>query len=227
MAREGKVVRSRTDYLLGTDRSLFRNLSIRDPRHNTDHFMVVGCLRSASEREHTRYIMGRRKSPLRPPTEPTREAGIFAALRRAVPKPHGRDRHKNKWFSEDTWRLVNERVSARRGTGVHARIRRLGRAIRASLQGDRKLRVETAGQEVETLLEEDPPNAKEAWRRLKGWYKAAVNRAPPPARATLERITEERVDLYSYVSSPVENIPVTKAPAEVDNSVPTEDKIED
>ena len=60
-------------------------------------------------------------------------------------------------------------------------IRRLGRAIWASLQGDRKRRVETMGQEVETLLEEYPPNVKEAWRRLKGWYKVAVNRSPPPA----------------------------------------------
>ena len=98
-----------------------------------------------------------------------------------MPKPHARDRHKNEWISEDTWRLVDERVSAQRGTGVHARIQRLGRAIRASLKGDRKRRVEIAGQEVEMLLGEDPPNANEAWRRLKGWYKAAVNRAPPPA----------------------------------------------
>ena len=154
-----------------------------------------------------------------------REDGIFAALRRAVPKPHGRDRHKNEWISEETWRFVNERVSAQRGTGVHARIWRLGRAIRASLQGDRKRRVETAGQEVETLLGEDPPNVKEAWRRLKGWYKAAVNRAPPPTRATLERITAERVGLYSYISSPGKNIPVTVAPAEVDDLVPKEDEI--
>ena len=28
MVREGKVVRSRTDYLLGTDKSLFRNVSV-------------------------------------------------------------------------------------------------------------------------------------------------------------------------------------------------------
>ena len=42
MVQEGKVVRSRTDYLLGTDRSLFRNVSVRDPLHNTDHFMVTG-----------------------------------------------------------------------------------------------------------------------------------------------------------------------------------------
>ena len=31
MVREGKVVRSRTDYILGTDRSLFRNVSVQDP----------------------------------------------------------------------------------------------------------------------------------------------------------------------------------------------------
>ena len=164
---------------------------------------------------------------LRPPMEPTREDGIFADLWRAVPKPPARDRHKNAWILEGAWRLVVERVSARGGAGVHTRIRRLGRAIQASLQGDRKRRVEAVGQEVEALLGEDPPKPKEAWRRLKGWYKAAVNQALPPARATLERITAERVNLYSYVSSPGENIPVTVAPAEVNALVPTEDKIED
>ena len=111
MVREGKVVRSRMDYLLGTDRSLFRNVSVWDPRHNTGHFMVVGCLRSAPEQEHARYIMEMRKMPLRPPMDPTREDGIFAAIQRAVPKPHVRDRHKNAWISEETWRLVDKRVS--------------------------------------------------------------------------------------------------------------------
>ena len=77
------------------------------------------------------------------------------------------------------------------------------------------------------MMGEDPPNAKEACRRLKGWYKASVSWAPPPARATLERITAERVGLYSYVPSLGENITVNVAPAEVDDSVPTEDKIED
>ena len=74
MVREGKVVRSRTDYLLGTDRSLFRNVSIQDPRHNTDHFMVVGCLRSVLEQEHARDIKGRRKMPSQA-TDGTHEGG--------------------------------------------------------------------------------------------------------------------------------------------------------
>ena len=178
---EGKVVRSRTDYILGIDRSLFCNVSVRDPRHNTGHYMVLGCLRSAPERDHAKYLTGRKKLPLQPPNEPTREDGILVALRRAVPKPHMRERRMNEWISEETWRLVNERVSARRGARVQARIWRLIRAIAASLKGDRKRRVEIAVEEVETLLGADPPNPKESWRRLKGWYKAAVKRALPPA----------------------------------------------
>ena len=64
---------------------------------------------------------------------------------------------------------------------MRERIRRLVRAIRASLKGDRKRRVEAAGTDVEVLLGGDPPNAKEALRRMKGWYKAAFNRAPASA----------------------------------------------
>ena len=115
MVREGRVVWSQTDYLLGTDRSLFRNGSVRDPRFNTDHYMVVGHLRRATKQDHARYIKGRRKMLLKPPTEPTRDDELFDALRRAVPKPHEREKHKNAWISEETSRLVDERVSARRG----------------------------------------------------------------------------------------------------------------
>ena len=96
MVREGKVVWSWTDYILGTDQSLFWNVSVREPRHNTDHYIVLGCLRSAPEREHVKYLTGLKKLPLRPPSKPTREDSIFAALRRAVPKPHARDRRTNE-----------------------------------------------------------------------------------------------------------------------------------
>ena len=68
---------------------------------------------------------------------------------------------------------------------------------------------------------------REAWQRLKGWYKAEFDCVLPPARAMLERITEEQVDLYSYVPSPGKNIPLSVKPFLVDDSVPTEDKIEE
>ena len=54
MQQKGREVRSRTDYILGTDRRLFGNVSIQDPRQNSDHYMVLGFLHSASLTEHTR-----------------------------------------------------------------------------------------------------------------------------------------------------------------------------
>ena len=52
MLRNGREVRSQTDYILGTDHRLFVNVSVQDPRHNSDHYMVLGCLHSASLTEH-------------------------------------------------------------------------------------------------------------------------------------------------------------------------------
>ena len=49
-----REVRSRTDYILETDHSLLRNMSVRDPRHNSYQYMVLGCLLSATLREHTK-----------------------------------------------------------------------------------------------------------------------------------------------------------------------------
>ena len=126
-----------------------------------------------------------------------------------------------------TWILVNKRVSARRDiTKDQALIQRLGHAIWASLRTERKRRTEEARAEVEAMFGLEPPLHWEACHRIKGCYKAAVNRAPPPARFNLVRITAERVELYSYVPPPWTNIPISEQPFQVDESVPTEDKIE-
>ena len=77
MVRGGKAIRSWTDYILGTDRSLFRNVAVRDPHYNSDHYMVVGLLKGRTAREHIRYITGRRRLPLKPPEQPTREDTLF------------------------------------------------------------------------------------------------------------------------------------------------------
>ena len=223
MLRKGREVRSRTDYILGTDRRLFRIVSVRYPWHNSDQYMVLGCLPSASLTEHKRYLGGRKKLPLRPPTEPTREDDAFTALRRAIPTARVREARKNEWILTETWRLIDKRVSARWDLAkVQAIKRRLGRAIKAILMADRRRRADEEGAEVEALVGAEPTLIQEAWHRIQGWYKAAVDRAPPPARVTLERIMSERVTLYSYVPPPGENIPITIQPFEVDDSVPEE-----
>ena len=123
-----------------------------------------------------------------------------------------------------TWRLVDERVSARRDIAKdQALICRLGCAIKASLQEDIKSWAEEAGAEVETLMGSDPPLHQEASHQINGWYKAAVDRAPPPARIILKQITAEQVELYIYVPPPGANIPIYVEPFPVDDLVPTED----
>ena len=158
MLQRGREVRSRTDYILGTDCRLFGNVSIRDPRHNSDHYMVLGCLPSASLTEHKRYLGGSKRWPVRPPSKPTRVDLLFAALRRAVPKVQPREARKNAWILEETWRLVDERVSARQDPRYgQAFKQKLGREVKVSMAADRKRRADKAGAEVEALVKTDPP----------------------------------------------------------------------
>ena len=69
MIREGLEVRSWTDYILGIDRCLFGNVSVQEPRHNSDHYMVLSCLHSSPLREHVRYLRGNKQPPPPPPTD--------------------------------------------------------------------------------------------------------------------------------------------------------------
>ena len=58
MIREGREVRSRVDYILGSDCRLFWNVSFRDLMYNSYNYMVLGCLCSAPLMEHFRYLRG-------------------------------------------------------------------------------------------------------------------------------------------------------------------------
>ena len=75
-------------------------------------------------------------------------------------------------------------------------------------------------------MKADPPLIQEAWYRIQGWYKAAVDQDPPPARATLKRVTAERVALYSQVPPPGDSLPEEIEPFEVEVGVPDEGEIE-
>ena len=227
MIREGREVRYRTDYIMGAYFRLFGNFSVQDPRHKSDHYMVLGYLHSASLREHARYLGERKRLPLCPLTDPTKEDRIFESLRKAVPKLRTREARKNVWIPATTWRLFDKRVSARQDiVKDQDLIQRLGHTIKASFQEDRKRRAEEAVAEVETLLGLDPTLHREASYRIKVWYKAVIDRAPPPARVTPKRSMADRVELYSYVPPPGTNIPIFVQPFPVEDSVPTEGEIE-
>ena len=103
MIQAGREVMSRADYILGTDRHLFWNVYAQDPRHNSDHDVVLGCLPSVPLREHSKNLGGVKRLLIRTPTTPTREDRIFAALQRDLPKPQAQDTRKNLWILEATW----------------------------------------------------------------------------------------------------------------------------
>ena len=42
VVRQWSLVRSLMDYILVSDQQIFQNVAVRDPRHNSDHIMVLG-----------------------------------------------------------------------------------------------------------------------------------------------------------------------------------------
>ena len=66
MRRDGGDVWSRTYYILRIDRRLFQDVAIRDPRKNSDHYMVLGCLRGEPVRGLTDYLRKARRFSLLP-----------------------------------------------------------------------------------------------------------------------------------------------------------------
>ena len=77
----GREVSSWMEYILGMDHCLFRNVSVWDLRQNSDHYMILGRLCSATLREHTKYLGRHMWIPLWPPTTLMREEGIYRPYR--------------------------------------------------------------------------------------------------------------------------------------------------
>ena len=111
IVRLGRGVRSWVDNILGTERHIFRNVSVRDPRHKSDHYIILGCLRNSTLREHITYLSWSKRLPIHPLNTPTREDGLFASLWRVIPKPKAWEARKNTWISADMWSIVYTGVS--------------------------------------------------------------------------------------------------------------------
>ena len=78
MLRREKLVQSQTYYIIRTDLCLFQNVSVCDPRHNIDHYMVIGCLYAADHRNDQLCLRFLTHLPFLPPMVLTREDVLFA-----------------------------------------------------------------------------------------------------------------------------------------------------
>ena len=80
MLRGVREVRSRTDYIRVTDCRLLRNVAVQDKRHNTDHYLVLGCLHSATPAAHSQYFGERKFFPMKPSATPVGVNRLFAKI---------------------------------------------------------------------------------------------------------------------------------------------------
>ena len=62
----GKEVRSQTSYILGTYRPLLQNVVVRGVYHNTDHYLVLSCLRKSAPDAHSCYLREQTRFPIKP-----------------------------------------------------------------------------------------------------------------------------------------------------------------
>jgi hypothetical protein len=191
--RDSKLIRSRCDYILGTDRRLFTTVSIRDPRYfSSDHYMLIARYLISPTPSHKLYLKGRKRLPLKPPTKgPLSQADtLFQEVKANCPPRHTPTKpNYQNWLSQDTLKLIDTRCSLRRNP-QHDRTeaRRLTRAINTAIKGDCKHRTEEAGAAIMALLDEDSPldqqvDAKAAYQILQRWYKHMGNRPPQTIQA--------------------------------------------
>jgi hypothetical protein len=68
-------------------------------------------------------------------------------------------------------------------------------------------------------------NVQEAFRHLKGWYRAAMETQAKPCYHTMECQTLERVDLYVRRESPGDPLPINITPVVINDDVPTDGEL--
>jgi hypothetical protein len=80
------------------------------------------------------------------------------------------------------------------------------------------------GAAVETKLAGG--NVQEAFRHLKGWFRAATEMQAKPCYHTMERQTLERVNLYARRESPGDPLQINVTPVVISDNVPMDGELQ-
>jgi hypothetical protein len=94
------------------------------------------------------------------------------------------------------------------------------RQIATRLKGDRAQHAAAAAEKIEGHLVAGEP--KEAWRSLKGWYKAATNCMPKASKMLLAAQTAKCVALYGRATSKGDPIPIHVNKADIPDDIPSD-----
>ncbi len=100
---------------------------------------------------------------------------------------------------------------------------RISRKIKSSLTADCKQHATNAASTVKSHLGNGA--VKEAWRALKGWYRAAENRPPPACPEMMAKQTAKRVELYMRAPPMGTPLPFNFTYFKIPDGVPTDNEI--
>jgi hypothetical protein len=167
----------------------FRNVVFRQPRiHNLDHRVVVTSIRKGKVGKLKGYRKSRQTFPLQlpPVEEQDAQTRLFGELRATCKDDAPTQRKCSDWISEESWRLIAHQAMLRRtGRLCQTGGRRMKRQIGALLRKDRADRTERVGTLIESELMGG--TVEEAFRHLKGWYRAASETQAKLCFHTMER----------------------------------------
>jgi hypothetical protein len=227
--RGGHWHQSQPDYCMARESDVrhFCNVAFWQPRiHESDHWAVVAIIRKGKVGKLKRYRKSRQTFPLQlpPAAEQDAQTHLFRELR-ATCKDDAPTRCKcSDWISEESWRIIAHwAMLCRTGRLCQTGGRRMQCQISALLCKDRADRTEQVGTLIESKL--TGGNVQEAFRHLKGWYRAASEMQAKPCFQTMERQTSERVDLYARRLSPGDPLPFNVQRTKINKDVPLNGEI--
>ena len=108
---------------------------------------MKGVIKSVAERHHRRCIRSTRQTypiPKLKPSEQSEADVLLEALKEKVT-----DSRQQSWISDNTWKLIDQRIEARRK--VQASL--LTRKVRKGLNEYRRTRYEKVGIEIQSRLD--------------------------------------------------------------------------
>ncbi len=221
---------SQPDYFLGNEciTKRLRRVAFCSPRyHNLDHWAVVATFWGGSARWLKSYQHDQQCFPLKLSRgEETEQTKTFSCLVAECVKPELCRRQGNDWISDKTWALVGQRTALRRvGKLACAEGRRTKRLIWASLRNDREACMKGIGDMIKAELAKG--DVLEAFRLLKGWYRAVLETVARPCPQAMVRQMEDREKLYRRQDSPGEPLLINLQGPAIPDKVPSDHKIRD
>jgi hypothetical protein len=205
----------------------FRGVGFRSLQYlHSDHRTIVANIRMGRAGRLKKYRCARQKFPLSLPLGPKdANTALFDALTAKCVDPKPTRAPGKDWISEGTWRLIAKRASLMRSEKIRqAAARQMQRKVKAALKADESRLTAKVGERIMSELREE--KVQEAFRHLKGWYLNASETQAKPCHQTMERQTDERVELYAERAAYGAEFPANGTPFKIDDDPPSEDELQ-